>query len=176
MFLQQCSLRAMVLATCLLAPVVLTAQSNPPSDWERLMPLLGTWIGEGGGDPGQGVGSSTFTMDLQNSVMVRKSHTSYPAANGRPAFDHDDLMIIYRDGGALRAFYVDNEGHSIRYDISVAGDSIAFVSPASENAPRFRLSYVYAGPDRVRIYFEIAPPGQPDAFREYVTGSARKQG
>ncbi len=175
MCFQQLSRRTVVFVAFLLAPVVLAAQAHPQPELEKLMPLLGTWIGEGGGDPGQGVGSSAFTMDLQNSVMVRKSHTSYPAANNRPAFDHDDLMIIYRDGGALRAFYVDNEGHAIRYEVSAAGDSIAFVSPASETAPRFRLSYVFAGEDRVRIHFEIAPPGQPDAFRMYVTGLARKQ-
>lgn len=57
-------------------------------DWG---PLLGTWVAEGNGAPGSGAGTFSFALDLQKQVVVRKSHTEYPATAEREAFAHDDL-------------------------------------------------------------------------------------
>jgi hypothetical protein len=59
----------------------------------------------------------------------------------------------------------------------VAVDSAGFVSEASADAPRYRLTYVRAGSDELNLKFEIAPPGKPDAFknisrRETAAGGA----
>src|SRR5258707_656283 len=78
--------------------------------------LVGEWAGEGGGNPGNGSGTSSFQFDLQKQVLVRRSHSEYPASGGRPATVHDDLMVIYPGTGQeSRAMYFDNEGHAIEY-------------------------------------------------------------
>jgi len=76
--------------------------------WAPLAFLLGVWLGEGGGDPGQGTGWFSFLPDLQGKILVRKNHADYPASADWPAFAHDDLLIVYKDvlGGALRAIYL----------------------------------------------------------------------
>src|SRR5712692_4440664 len=73
----------------------LTAKAD---DWGPLQFLVGQWTGEGGGEPGQGSGSFSFTPDLQGKILVRKNVAEYPPSKEKPAYRHDDLMVIYRDG------------------------------------------------------------------------------
>ena len=87
------------------------------------------------------------------------------------------MLIIYAwPGDHTRAIYFDNEGHVINYAVAFrAGlDEISLVSDLLPAAPRFRLAYTGIEPDRVTIRFEIAPPGQPEAFSVYLQGSARR--
>ena len=163
-------------AWLLLALGPLFAQPNGGS-WAPLNFLMGEWVGEGGGEPGQGSGWFTFRQDLQGAILRRENHAEYPAAKDRPAFSHDDLTIVYRDaaGKQLRASYFDNEGHVIQYVVNPREDGVQFLSEAAPGEPRYRLTYVKAGADRVRIRFEIAPPGQPEAFRMYIEAKARRK-
>jgi hypothetical protein len=145
-------------------------------DWGPLQFLIGDWAGEGGGQPGQAsAGSFSFTPDLQGTVLVRRSFAEYPAANGQPAFRHDDLTIVYRDAASkqFRATYWDNEGHVIQYSVQAAGDGVVFVSEGPPSAQRFRTGYSRAGPSQVKISFEIAAPGKD--FTPYVEARARKK-
>ena len=89
--------------------------------WDKWRALLGTWEAEGKGAPGSGAGRFSFALDLQDKIIVRKSHTEYPASEGHGPFSHDDLMIVYRDeSDQTRADYFDNEGHVIRYRAEVS--------------------------------------------------------
>jgi hypothetical protein len=141
-------------------------------DWGPAQFLVGKWMGEGSGEPGKGTGSFSFTPDLQGKVLVRKSFAEYPAANGRPASRHDDLMIVYRDdAGKLRATYFDSEGHVIQYAVNSSGDGVAFVSDGP--GPRYRLTYANTGKDGLRLKFEIAPPGKD--FTQYIDAAAHRE-
>jgi hypothetical protein len=146
--------------------------------WDQMRPLVGQWKASGKGSPGEGEGKFSFAFDLQNRVLVRKSHTDYPAAQGMPAFAHDDLMVVYLDEGSqkFRADYFDNEGHVIHYtaDCSQDGKTIAFVSDPSPSQPRFRLTYNEQDGGKLDIKFEIATPDAPDKFKVYVEGFANK--
>jgi len=161
-----------------LSPLSSAVAEPPGITWDQMRPLVGQWKASGSGAPGQGEGKFSFAFDLQNRVLVRKSHTDYPAAQGRPAFAHDDLMVIYLDEAShkLRADHFDNEGHVIRYaaDISQDGRVITFVSDPAPSQPRFRLTYTARGNDKMDIKFEIATPDAPDKFKVYVEGSASK--
>ncbi len=97
---------------------------------------------------------------------------SNPPANGRPAIVHDDLMIVYREGGATKAFYDDNEGHVIRYDVNVSADKkkITLISEKAAGAPRYRLIYESLQPGLVKLSFEIAPPDKPEEFKKSWKG------
>jgi hypothetical protein len=157
----------------------LTAQqARPAPNWERWAFLLGDWLGEGGGAPGQGTGTFSFSVDLDTQVIVRKNHSDYPASNDRPAYSHDDLMITYQESGTpLRAIYFDTEGHVIRYVVTFpgSGNAVVFTSEPSNASPRFRLTYTETGKGSVGIKFEIAPPGKPEAFTTYIEAKARRK-
>ncbi len=147
--------------------------------WEGWRPLMGDWIGEGDGAPGHGSGAFSFALDLQGRILVRRSFAEYPAAPGRPASRHDDLMMLrHEDGsGRVRALYLDNEGHAIDYTarVSAARDTFEFVSEPAPGTPRFRLTYVVTGADALRLRFEVAPPGRPDSLATYLEANARRR-
>jgi hypothetical protein len=141
--------------------------------------LIGEWTGEGQGQPGAGSGTATFALDLERHVLVRRASSDYPAAEGRPAAHHEDLLVIYPDGAgpAARAVYFDNEGHVIEYAAAWSADGrvLTFVSAARPNAPGFRLTYRVLADGRLAVGFEIAPPGS-DVFKPYVSGVMRRAG
>jgi hypothetical protein len=147
--------------------------------WAAFEYLFGDWVGEGGGQPGQATGEFSFHLDLQNRILVRKSYAAYPPTKDRPAFRHDDLMVVYResDSAPARALYFDSEGHVIHYSVTASADNktIEFLSEVSPSSPRYRLTYVKTGSDTVTLKFEIAPPGRPDSFSTYIEAKAKRK-
>jgi hypothetical protein len=171
----------LVLGVFLISAAAAGAMAGSADDdvWKPYEFLVGEWIGEGSGDPGKGSGGVTFSWDLQKKVLVRKNRAEFPAAQGRPAFVHEDLMVIYQSegGGPIRAIYFDNEGHVINYAATFSDDKklLTFLSDATPQSPRFRLTYTKEKDDLVGIKFEMAPPGKPDDFKTYLEGRARKK-
>jgi hypothetical protein len=147
--------------------------------WKALDSLVGTWAGEGTGEPGQGSGAFSFSWDLQQKVLVRKSHADYPTTKDHPAFSHQDLILVYQepDTRQPKAVYFDNEGHVINYVVTVSPDanSIVFLSELKPSTPRYRLTYIMTSKDRVEMAFEIAPADKPDSFKTYIKAGARRQ-
>jgi len=155
-----------------------TLQAQAKDDpWDPFRFLIGDWVGEG--KEGQGSGYFSLIPDLQRKVLVRKNHAQLPAANGRPAAVHEDLMVIYKseDGKSHKAIYFDSEDHVINYTATFSPDkqTLTFISAPAPGAPRFRLTYQKEGDDRVGIKFEIAPPGKPEEFKTYLEGKAGKK-
>lgn len=161
-------------ALLIIVASVAFAQTSSKADdrWAPLAFLIGEWAGEGGGGPGQGSGGFSFLPDQDGKILIRKNRADYPATKDHPAFSHTDLMIVYEESGEakLRAIYFDMEDHVIHYAIepSADGNSVQFVS---EN---FRLTYRKAGPDRLALKFEIAPPGKPGAYATYIDATAHR--
>jgi hypothetical protein len=150
--------------------------SGPGPDWAAWKFLLGDWVGEGGGSPGQGSGVFSFAPDLQGRILVRHNQAEYPAAGGRPAAVHEDLLIAYEEAGAVKAVYWDSEGHFIAYEATVTPEgSIVLLSPEKPGEPRYRLTYQGLGNGRLAILFEVAPPGKPNEFVAYLHGTARRK-
>src|SRR5260370_40721078 len=82
---------ARILFSLLLILVGGTLQAQAKDDpWDPFRFLIGDWVGEG--KEGQGSGYFSLTPDLQGKVLVRKNHAELPAANGRPAAVHANLM------------------------------------------------------------------------------------
>ena len=152
--------------------------ASPAEDpWQPLRFLVGTWTGEGGGAPGQGSGSFSFQLDLQDKVLIRKNRADYPAAKDRPAYSHEDLMVVYPEEKKWKAVYFDNEGHVIHYSVELSKDQgvLTFLSDAVPSAARYRLTYTKAPDGKLAIRFEIAPPGKPDGFSTYLEAIARRE-
>jgi hypothetical protein len=154
-------------------------QSTPKNAWADWNFLIGYWPAvQGGGAPGQASsGSFSVLADLGGKFLVQKSHSEYPATNGRPATLHDDLMIIYPEAGATKGVYFDNEGHVIHYDAELSADKkrVIFLSDKAAGMPQFRLTYEDAGPGTLKITFEIAPPDKPGQFSKYVEGTVHRK-
>jgi hypothetical protein len=147
------------------------AQKN--ASWDKWGWLIGTWKGEGTGEPGKGSGIFSFTPDLDKKIIVRKSHSEYPATKDKPEIIHDDLMIIYPDysGISSKAIYFDNEGHIINYAITYSESNIVMVSEKNEHAPVFRLTYSLLSPGFINTKFEMSRDGE--TFTTYIEGKSR---
>jgi hypothetical protein len=159
---------ALLLGSCC---VMSQPQPNLADRLEPLYFLLGEWAGTGQGQPGNANGGFTFEKDLDGKVLIRRSRAEYPRTKDRPAFVHTDLTVVFSSPAGLGASYFDNEGHYIQYRVDVSADrnTVTFLSNNESGAPRFRLIYrKQAG--RLRVSFEIAPPGKTEAFRTYTEG------
>jgi hypothetical protein len=175
-------MKSLLIAVLCFAGTIVATPREPaaPDPWASFAALLGgTWSGEGSGDPGNGSGGFSFRLELQGKVMIRRNTATYPATKDRPATTHEDLMVVYRESptAPLRADYYDSEGHVIRYTVAMSADgkSAQFLSDLTPSAARYRLIYTSIGTDQVRINFEIAPPGKPDAFVSYIEAKARRK-
>jgi hypothetical protein len=97
----------------LLLPAFAAAQQTQvPDVWGPYKFLVGTWTAEGHGEPGKGEGAFFFGLELQGKILVRRNSLEFPATPQRPAFTHEDLLVVYRDGSTTpnRAIYFDSEG------------------------------------------------------------------
>jgi hypothetical protein len=163
----------------LMLNLVVAQESSAKLSLDELRFLIGEWEGVGGGGPGAGKGVFSFAFDLQNKVVVRKNYAEYPSTASRPAVRHDDLMIIYLDRASnqILANYFDNEGQQISYKVTPSSDheAVTFLSEPSASQPRYRLSYRKLKDGTVGGQFEIAPPGQPEAFKNYLEWIGRKK-
>jgi hypothetical protein len=127
--------------------------------------------------PVKAMGEFTFEPVLQGAVLTRHSYAEYPASKDKPAYRHDDLMVIYRDtdNKKTRADYWDNESHVIHYDVELSASKLVFISNESQLGPRYRLTYLKTGDDELRLTFEIAPPNDRSSFKTYIEASARRK-
>ncbi len=154
------------------------APAQKPDPWASYRFLVGTWTGEGKGQPGNTTGTATFAFELDGRILVRTSRTNVPASAQGPAYLHEDWLVTYREapGQPMRAIYWDNEDHTIEYDVSASADGkvITYVSKAVPSATRFRLVYTRLDDSRTEEKFEMAPPGSPEAFKTYLQGVTRK--
>lgn len=152
-------------------------QNKSTNQWKSLSFLLGEWVGEGSGSPGEATGEFSFTSELQNTILVRKSFANYPAQNGRPAVRHDDLMVVYNDGNSVKANYFDNEGHVINYNVNISQDSLSviFISDPVLTSPRFQFTYTKIDDSKMKFSFDMASPGKPEDFTTYINGVVKRK-
>jgi hypothetical protein len=161
-----------LIATFLVLTAICYGQQNP--NWDKWSWLMGEWKGEGGGQPGQGGGTFSFSFDLDKNIIVRKSHSEYPATDNKPKIIHDDLMIIYFDGSdsSTKAIYFDNEGHIIYYSVVYTDKSITLTSLKAPNTPTFRLTYDLPENEMINTKFEMSRDGVN--FMTYIEGKSKK--
>jgi hypothetical protein len=155
----------------LLAALIIATAALPASaqnaDWKQLDFLMGKWTAVAGDSLlGGGTGASSFEFDLDRKIIIRRNFASYDSG-----VKHADLMIIYLDG-AMRAIYFDNEGHVIRYNVSVpAANRMVLESDGAQAGPKYRFTYWLEGA-LLHAKFEIAPPG--GEYKAYTGGTLKR--
>lgn len=172
--MMEINLRKGIVTLFLLLGFYALSYGQSVATWAKYDWLKGEWVGEGEGQPGQGEGTFSFKPDLDNRILVRKSHSVYPKAGNKPEIIHDDLMVIYPDlsGAPTKAIYFDNEGHTINYSVECSENSIVFTSNRNPGVPVFRLTYTLLDNKMVNTKFEMSRDG--NTFITYVEGKSRK--
>lgn len=120
----------------LVIAVMLLAASSVQAQWKPLEFLLGDWIGVAGEKDtqiGAGQGAFSFHVDLDKKIIVRRNSAKYDSG-----VTHDDLLVIYVEGGT-RAIYFDSEGHVIHYSVTSPEANRAVFE--SDGVPKYRLTY-----------------------------------
>lgn len=164
--------------TLLAAPLASAQSGHDP--FSSLSFLLGTWEAKTINNPAvTAIGVYSFGTELKGHILARHTVADSSKCKGPEDFncEHSDLLYIYADppGQPLRAIYFDNEGHVIRYSVTVpAPNSAEFLSDLSQPGPQFRLFYELKG-SVMSGKFQIRMPGEQD-WKSYLewTGS-RKQ-
>jgi hypothetical protein len=162
------------LLTVIIFSLLFTSANAQTADrWSKWHALIGNWQGEGSGEPGKGSGTFSFVPDLNKNILVRKSHSEYPATANNPATIHDDLMVVYgeEDGDPTSAIYFDNEGHVIHYHITYSENTVVLTGKAGKGMT-FRLTYIYTSTEKVVTRFEFSQDGVN--FTTYVEGNSIK--
>jgi hypothetical protein len=175
-------LATLALAALLAAPPATTpakagaapAAGDQADPWGPLLPLVGEWVAEPSGQPGEPASATaSFALDLDGQVLVRKNHVHLAPRDGQThGAVHDDLLVVAREGAGLRATYWDNEGHVIRYAVTSAAGVVTLESEPGPG-PRFRLTYQPRPDGRFTVTFSVAPPG--GEFRPYQSGLMRRR-
>jgi hypothetical protein len=136
---------------------------------EQLEFLLGKWTGAAGEKDtpnGAGQGAFSFEPSLNKKIIVRRNNATYDSGSS-----HDDLMVIYIEGGT-RAIYFDSEGHAIRYNVSAPSiNRIVFESDGTQPGPKYRLSYWLDGRS-LNGKFEIAATASE--FKTYMSWTSKR--
>jgi hypothetical protein len=131
--------------------------------------VMGDWDATGNGVPGASAGRMSFHADVQNAIVIRRNESR--SASGV----HEDLMVIYKELGALRADYYDAEGHIIRYEVTAtsAPPTAVFLRRASTTDPGFRFTLRLQPDGTMAVEFEIAAPGT-EQFKMFAKGIAHR--
>ena len=140
--------------------------------------LVGDWKSDDGKVAdigGTSAGGSQITIESDGAALLRRDHTEVFDARGKPVNAFHQTMLIYPEGGALHADYVDGEGHIIHYvSATVApGRAVVFNGAVQPGAPTFRLSYQRSGADDLTVDFGMIPPGGGDV-RRIATGTLHR--
>jgi len=167
-------MKTVLLLTLSLIGFFATGYGQQDSMWDKWEWLTGEWIGEGSGQPGAGGGIFSFQFELDERILVRRSHSEYPATENKPKIIHDDVMIVYPDneGKATKAIYFDNEGHTINYIITYSEKLIILTSEKTPKVPIFRLTYKQLENEIVNTKFEMSQDGEN--FMTYIEGKSRR--
>jgi len=141
--------------------------------------LVGDWNDESRvGEPGTASASGeNWRVDLGGRILIRMGWCEFPATSKRPAFRHEDLLILYPEGeDEMRGIFWDNEGHTIHYPNVAAlpdGKGIVLSSERATPGPRQQLAYSFDGPDRLSATFSLLVPGAPD-FVPYLKWTSER--
>jgi hypothetical protein len=152
--------------------------ANEAHGWGALRFLLGEWRGDGGGAPGEGEGAFSFTVELQRGHRPAQlcGVPSHGGASRCPPRRSDDSLSRGAERGPARCTSTAkgtlSATPSSRARWGAQSSSRARSCP---NAPRFWLTYKQSGDDALALSFEIAPPGQPEAFAPYIQARARRR-
>ena len=165
--------RAVAFALGAVLGLAASGGAQTPADLSALAFLLGDW--DAVGLPRGESGAFNFSLAVQDRLIVRTNYAKTAARDGRPATRHDDLMVIFVEGGTIKADYFDSEEHVIHYTVQTRGPrDVVFLGEPSASEPRYRLTYSLGADAILKGSFETAAADSPNDFKPLFSWSARK--
>ncbi len=165
-----------VFLSALLVATSLPAQAGPAGALSGLSFLIGSWRSDDGkvaDTGGTSKGTSVISSEAGGAALLRRDHTDLFDKSGKPMGGFDQLMVIYADGSAIHADYLDGQ-HVIHYtSAEVTPDKAVTFSSAPGAGPVFRLTYQAESPGTLELTFGMVPPGQTE-FHLIATGTVRR--
>jgi hypothetical protein len=164
-------MQPLLLASALVAAAVQAQPASLAAPLAGLSFLTGSWSsgrGHVADTDEDSTGSSVVTVEANGGALLRRDHTELFDKAGRSKGGFDQIMLIYAEGGTLRADYSDGS-HVIHYTrVTVTpGRAVTFQSEPAAGAPAYRLKYQLQNPTTLTVDFTMAPPGggfRPVAF------------
>lgn len=157
-----------ILFLFLFIPSILFAQNTKrDSTWLLLKPFIGTWKGEGGGEPGQGKYERSYQFILNKRFIEIRNKSTYPATTQNPkGEEHEDIGYLSYDNNRktfiLRQFHLEGFVNQFRLDtISPDKKTLVFITESIENIPkgwRAKETYRIVSDDEIEETFELAEP------------------
>ena len=147
-----------------------------------LQPFVGSWKGQGGGEPGNGNYERTYQFILNKRFIEIRNKSTYPPTDKFPNGEvHEDIGYFSYDSGrkvfVLRQFHAEGFVNQYKLD-SIAPDkkTLVFVCEAIENIPagyRAKETYRLINENEIEEIFEIAEPGK--GFEVYTRVKLMRQ-
>jgi hypothetical protein len=165
------------LTSFLLVPAAFAQDSAADlAKWKPLQFLVGNWEAKTAGSEVKSIGTYSFQPELNGTILAR--HGTAESCKGPKDFDcdHHDRLYVYHDAtveSGMRAIYFDNEGHVIRYIVTVpSAAKVVFQSEAGPG-PQFRLTYELVNGTMLGK-FQVAAAGQTE-YHSYLEWSGGKK-
>lgn len=166
-----------ILLLLLLASTITYGQSNKrDSIWAPIKYFVGTWKGEGGGEPGIGKYERSYQLTLNNNFVEIKNKSTYPPTDKHPKGEtHEDIGYFGYDKikktFVLRQFHVESFINDyILESISPDKKTLVFVSENIINIPKgwkAKETYRIISDKEFEEIFELAAPDKD--FSAYST-------
>jgi hypothetical protein len=162
-------MRKLFLLLCMIPSVLFAQTSKKDSIWLPLKPFIGTWAGEGGGEPGKGTYERTYQFILNKNFIEIKNKSTYLPTDKNPKGEvHEDIGYFSYDKSIkkfkLRQFHIESFVNEFVLDsISADKKTLVFVTVAIENIPkgyRAKETYRLVSDNEIEETFELAEPGK----------------
>jgi hypothetical protein len=152
----------------LIAPMISTGQMpKRDSAWLPFKAFIGSWSGEGKGEPGKGKYERSYKFVLGNKFIEVNNKATYPpTANNFKGEVHEGKGLFSYDQArklcVFRQFHI--EGFVTQYCIdSISPDkkTLVFISESIENIPngyRAKETYRLLSDNEMEETFELAEP------------------
>jgi hypothetical protein len=162
-------MKQLILIFLLLPHSSFAQTTRKDSLWLTLKPFIGTWAGEGEGEPGKGHYERSYQFILNKNFIEIKNKSTYPPSTSHPQGElHEDIGYFSYDKAKktfkLRQFHIESFVNTFVIDsISADKKTIVFISEDIENIPKgFRAKETYRllGDNEIEETFEIAEPNK----------------
>jgi hypothetical protein len=131
--------------------------------------FIGSWRGEGEGEPGKSTVERTYEPTLGGKFILVRHTSVYPPQEKNPKGEtHEDVGYMSFDKArrrlVFRQFHIEGfVNHYVAETEAIEGGKLVLDSEAIENIPkgfRARETYKFSGDDAFEEIFELAEPGK----------------
>lgn len=157
-----------LLLLLLISPTLVVGQmTKKESTWLPLLPFIGQWTGEGGGEPGKGTYERCYQFILNKNFIEIKNKSTYPPTDKNPKGEvHEDIGYFSYDKTLkkfkLRQFHIESFVNEFVLDsISPDKKTLVFVTVSIENIQKGYMAketYRLLNENEIEETFEIAEP------------------